>query len=94
MLAAGIAWAVLAWTAGMAFHPSLETYAAEVAPGLLVLRRCSDQGETGRLDVPGVKLLGMPVFSRARPFARSSSSRGIMQLSTTTTATRLAACPA
>ena len=36
-----------------------------------------------------IRSVGMPVFSRASSLARSSSSRGIMQLSTTTIASRI-----
>ena len=36
-----------------------------------------------------IRSVGMPVFSRASSLARSSSSRGIMQLSTTTIASRV-----
>jgi WD40 repeat protein len=45
------------------FEPSLQSYLAETAPGMLVRRSCHDQHEIARLAVPGTKVAGVPVFS-------------------------------
>lgn len=47
----------------MAFDPALENYVVEGQPGELVRRACADDRELGRLTVPGVRVLGIPVFS-------------------------------
>lgn len=50
--------------AAVVFEPSLESYLAETAPGLLLLRNCHDQHVIARLEVAGAKVVGVPVFSR------------------------------
>lgn len=50
-------------TTSVALDPALESYFAEAAPGELVRRACADDRELGRLVVPGLSVVGIPVVS-------------------------------
>ncbi len=51
------------WKAPFVFDPTLATYLAEIAPGLLVRRSPADDREIGRFEIPHMNVIGLPVFS-------------------------------